>query len=49
MIGILSAPTNLGLRPPEPAGVPGTSKAPETLRQAGFYAALRRNSAADWG
>ncbi|MWB99616.1 arginase family protein, partial [Agromyces seonyuensis] len=40
MIAILSAPSNLGLRPPEPGGVPGTAKAPEALRAAGLYRRL---------
>ena len=34
---LLSAPTNLGLRPPEVSSVPGCSKAPEALREAGLY------------
>jgi len=37
MIAIVSAPTNLGLRPPERGSVPGTSKAPEAFREAGLY------------
>lgn len=37
VIAILSAPSNLGLRPPVPGGVPGASKAPEALRAAGLY------------
>lgn len=36
MIGLISAPTNLGLRPPVPGGTPGTFKAPEALREAGL-------------
>lgn len=40
MISILAAPTNLGLRPPEPGAVPGTAKAPEALREAGLYRRL---------
>ena len=36
-IVLLSAPTNLGLRPPEVSSVPGCSKAPEALREAGLY------------
>ncbi|MFB9838198.1 arginase family protein [Actinoallomurus acaciae] len=36
-IGLTSAPTNLGLRPPAPTSVPGTAKAPEALREAGLY------------
>lgn len=38
MIALVSAPTNLGLRPPEPGAVPGTAKAPEALRDAGLFA-----------
>ena len=34
MIALLSAPSNLGLRPPQPGSVPGTAKAPEALREA---------------
>ncbi|MFD0683094.1 arginase family protein [Actinomadura fibrosa] len=36
-IGLLSAPTNLGLRPPAPTSVPGCAKAPEAFREAGLY------------
>lgn len=36
-IALLSAPTNLGLRPPETFSVPGCSKAPEALREAGLF------------
>ncbi len=36
-IALLSAPTNLGLRPPEVSSVPGCSKAPEALREAGLH------------
>ena len=36
-IVLLSAPTNLGLRPPELSSVPGCSKAPEALREAGLH------------
>lgn len=49
MIEILSAPTNLGLRPPVPGGVPGTSKAPEALRAAGLYDRLASAGAVDAG
>lgn len=38
---IIDAPTNLGLRPPEPGCVPGADKAPQALRAAGLHAALR--------
>jgi arginase len=40
MIAILSAPSNLGLRPPEHGSVPGCAKAPEALREAGLYRRL---------
>ncbi len=36
-IALLSAPTNLGLRPPGVSSVPGCSKAPEALREAGLF------------
>ncbi|WP_449408307.1 arginase family protein [Microbacterium maritypicum] len=49
MIAIVSAPTNLGLRPPEPGSVPGTAKAPEALREAGLHAALQSDGARDAG
>jgi arginase len=49
MIAILAAPTNLGLRPPEPGGVPGTGKAPEALRSAGLHERLVRAGARDAG
>ncbi len=38
--GLIAAPTNLGLRPPEPTAVPGAAKAPEALREAGLCARL---------
>ncbi|TDP95193.1 arginase family protein [Labedaea rhizosphaerae] len=47
MIGIIAAPSNLGLRPPEPGAVPGCAKAPEALREAGLYANLK--DARDYG
>ena len=37
MIALVSAPSNLGLRPPEPGTVPGAAKAPEALREAGLF------------
>lgn len=49
MIAIVSAPTNLGLRPPEPGAVPGTAKAPEALREAGLHDMLRAHGARDAG
>src|SRR5215467_1316288 len=39
-IALLSAPSNLGLRPPAPTSVPGCAKAPEALREAGFHRRL---------
>lgn len=48
-IALLSAPTNLGLGPPEPHGVPGASKAPEALREAGLHARLKALGAVDGG
>ncbi len=49
VIAIISAPSNLGLRPPQPGAVPGTSKAPEALREAGLHEALHGLGAIDWG
>jgi arginase len=37
VLALISAPSNLGLRPPQPGAVPGTAKAPEALREAGLY------------
>ncbi len=37
---LVSAPSNLGLRPPEPTAVPGTARAPEALREAGLFTRL---------
>lgn len=49
MLAILSAPSNLGLRPPVPGAVPGTAKAPEALREAGLHRALLAGGAMDAG
>ena len=49
MLTLISAPSNLGLRPPQPGAVPGTSKAPEALREAGLHARLAGLGAADGG
>lgn len=49
MIAVLSAPTNLGLRPPEPTSVPGCAKAPEALREAGLHARLSAAGAIEAG
>ncbi|MET7641111.1 arginase family protein [Streptomyces sp. NPDC005438] len=49
MIALVSAPTNLGLRPPQTGAVPGTHKAPEALREAGLHERLARTGARDAG
>lgn len=49
MIVLLSAPSNLGLRPPRPGSVPGTSKAPEALRAAGLFRRFVDAGAVDAG
>ena len=49
MVAIVSAPTNLGLRPPERGGVPGTAKAPEALREAGLHRRLHAGGEVDAG
>ena len=49
VIAIISAPTNLGLKPPQPGAVPGTAKAPEALREAGLHEELLSRGAVDWG
>lgn len=49
MISLLSAPSNLGLRPPVPGGVPGAAKAPEALREAGLYRRFDALGATDAG
>ena len=49
MLALISAPSNLGLRPPQPGAVPGTAKAPEALREAGLYTRLAAEGAADAG
>lgn len=36
-IVIVDAPSNLGLRPPQPGSTPGCAKAPEALREAGLH------------
>jgi arginase len=48
-IAILAAPTNFGLRPPQPTAVPGCSKAPEAYRAAGLYRTLMAAGAVDAG
>lgn len=49
MITLLSAPSNLGLRPPEPGSVPGAAKAPEALREAGLFRRFAELGATDSG
>jgi arginase len=49
VIAILSAPTNLGLRPPQPGSVPGCAKAPEALRAAGLHERLLGAGAVEAG
>ncbi|MEI5584850.1 MULTISPECIES: arginase family protein [unclassified Agromyces] len=48
-VDLIAAPTNLGLRPPEPGAVPGTAKAPEALREAGLSERMARLGARDAG
>jgi len=49
VIAMLSAPSNLGLRPPQPGSVPGCAKAPEALREAGLHEYLLSAGAIDAG
>jgi arginase len=49
VIALVAAPTNLGLRPPQPSSVPGCAKAPEALREAGLHARLVAGGAFDAG
>jgi arginase len=49
LITLVSAPSNLGLRPPQETSVPGCAKAPEALRQAGLHHALMDGGAEDGG
>ena len=46
---VISAPSNLGLRPPEPGATPGTARAPEALREAGLWARLSIGESEDLG
>lgn len=48
-VDLIAAPTNLGLRPPEPGAVPGTAKAPEALREAGLFERMAPLGARDAG
>ncbi|MER5391375.1 arginase family protein [Saccharopolyspora sp. NPDC002686] len=49
VIALLSAPSNLGLRPPEPGATPGAAKAPEALREAGLFTRFIDEGAIDDG
>ncbi|TNC20547.1 arginase family protein [Georgenia sp. 311] len=49
MIALVSAPSNLGLRPPEPGAAPGAAKAPEALREAGLFAGFAALGAVEAG
>jgi arginase len=49
MLALISAPSNLGLRPPQPSSVPGTAKAPEALRDAGLFTRMADLGAVDAG
>jgi arginase len=49
VIALVSAPSNLGLRPPQPTSVPGCGKAPEALREAGLYRRFAELGALDAG
>lgn len=49
MITVVSAPTNLGLRPPRRGSVPGVSKAPDALREAGLFERLAHRGAQEGG
>jgi arginase len=49
VITVVSAPSNLGLRPPRRGSVPGTAKAPEALREAGLLRSLDKIGARDGG
>jgi len=49
MIALVSAPTNLGLRPPQGGSVPGADKAPEALREAGLFRRFMKEGARDAG
>ena len=49
VISLLSAPSNLGLRPPTRGSVPGAAKAPEALREAGLFRRFELVGAQDAG
>lgn len=46
---VISAPSHLGLRPPEPGATPGTARAPEALREAGLWRRLAIAGSDDLG
>lgn len=46
---VISAPSHLGLRPPEPGATPGTARAPEALRDAGLWRRLAIGGSDDLG
>jgi arginase len=48
-MAFVAAPSNLGLRPPQPTSVPGCAKAPEALREAGLFQRLAEFGAVDAG
>ena len=48
-MALVSAPSNLGLRPPQPTSVPGCAKAPEALREAGLFQRMAEFGAVDAG
>jgi arginase len=48
-VGLLSAPSNLGLRPPAPTSVPGCAKAHEARREAGLHRRLAELGAEERG
>jgi arginase len=49
MMGIVAAPSNLGLRPPETGAVPGCAIGPEAPREPGLYRGLAAVGAFDAG
>ena len=49
VIALVSAPTNLGLRPPQRGSVPGADKAPEAFREAGLFRRFLAVRAAERG
>lgn len=49
VVFVVSAPSNLGLKPPELSSVPGTCRAPEALREAGLWARLGLTPRLDLG